>query len=312
VSTPLAASRVAAVRRFNRFYTRQIGLLQEKLLHSAFSLTEMRVLYELAHTPNVTASDLTRQLGLDAGYTSRILGKFEQKGFIRRTASDEDARRSHLELTPKGRKTFEPLNSASEDQVHAILASLAEPDQSTLVKAMTAIEQVLEPSDAPKVPFILRPHQPGDMGWVTHRHAVLYTREYGWTDEFEALVAEIVAKFIRNFDARRERCWIAEREGEIVGSVFLVKDSDDVARLRLLLVEPSARGLGIGARLVKECIDFAKHHGYRKITLWTNDILHAARKIYEAQGFKLVKETKHHSFGADLTAQDWDLDLDSK
>ena len=312
MSTPLAASRVAAVRRFNRFYTRQIGLLQEKLLHSAFTLTEMRVLYELAHTPNVTATDLARELGLDAGYTSRILRKFEEKGLIRRTASDEDARRSHLELTAKGRKTFDPLNAASESQVHSILSGLADADQNKLVSAMTVIEQVLEPPETPKVPFILRTHQPGDMGWVTHRHGVLYTREYGWSDEFEALVAEIVSKFIRNFDARRERCWIAEREGEIVGSVFLVKESDDVARLRLLLVEPSARGLGIGARLVKECIDFAKRAGYRKITLWTNDILHSARKIYEAQGFQLVKETKHHSFGADLTAQDWDLDLSSK
>jgi DNA-binding MarR family transcriptional regulator/GNAT superfamily N-acetyltransferase len=307
-----APSRVAAVRRFNRFYTRQIGLLQEKLLHSAFSLTEMRLLYELAHTPDITATELTRSLGLDAGYTSRILKKFEERGLVRRTASSQDARRSHLELTAKGRKTFEPLNAASDEQVHSILSGMAEADQSKLVSAMSAIEQVLEPSEAPKVPYILRTHQPGDMGWVTHRHAVIYSRDYGWTDEFEALVAEIVAKFIRNFDARRERCWIAEREGEIVGSVFLVKESDEVARLRLLLVEQSARGLGIGARLVKECIDFAKRSGYRKITLWTNDILHAARKIYEAEGFKLVKETKHHSFGADLTAQDWDLDLSSR
>jgi DNA-binding MarR family transcriptional regulator/GNAT superfamily N-acetyltransferase len=306
-------SRVAAVRRFNRFYTRQMGLLQEKLLSSPFSLTEMRLLYELAHTPDLTATELTKILGLDAGYTSRILGKFEQRGLLRRTASDADARRSHLELTAKGRKTFEPLNTASEEQVRSILTGLADADQGRLVSAMDAIEQVLQPQrETPKVPYILRTHQPGDMGWVTHRHGILYAREYGWTDEFEALVAEIVAKFIRNFDARRERCWIAEREGEMVGSVFLMKESDDVARLRLLLVEPSARGLGIGARLVRECIDFAKRSGYRKMTLWTNDILHSARRIYESQGFQLVKESRHHSFGADLTAQDWDLDLISK
>jgi len=309
VSTPLSVSRVAAVRRFNRFYTRQIGLLQEKLLHSAFSLTEMRVLYELAHTPDLTATDLSRALGLDGGYTSRILRKFEQRGLIRRTVSEQDARSSHLELTAKGRKTFEPLNSASDDQVQTTLAALADADQNKLVGAMSTIEQMLDARVPPKVPFILRPHQPGDMGWIVHRHGALYAREYGWTDEFEALVAEIVAKFIRNFDTRRERCWIAEREGEIVGSVFLMKDSEEVARLRLLLVEPSARGLGIGARLVQDCVAFAKRSGYRKIVLWTNAILGSARKIYEAQGFQLVKQAPHHSFGADLLGQDWELDL---
>jgi len=309
VSTSLSVSRVAAVRRFNRFYTRQIGLLQEKFLHSAFSLTEMRVLYELAHTPDLTATDLSRALGLDGGYTSRILRKFEERGLIRRTASEQDARSSHLELTAKGRKTFEPLNGASDDQVQTTLAALADTDQNKLVHAMSTIEQVLDGRVPPKVPFILRPHQPGDMGWIVHRHGALYAREHGWTDEFEALVAEIVAKFIRNFDTRRERCWVAEREGEIVGSVFLVKDSEEVARLRLLLVEPNARGLGIGARLVQECVAFAKHSGYRKIVLWTNDILGSARKIYEAQGFQLIKQTSHRSFGADLIAQDWELDL---
>jgi DNA-binding MarR family transcriptional regulator/N-acetylglutamate synthase-like GNAT family acetyltransferase len=309
------SSHIEAVRRFNRFYTRQIGLLDEKLYRSAFSLTETRVLYELAHTPNITASDLTRALGLDAGYTSRILKKFEERGLIRRSSSEEDARRSHLELTAKGRKSFQPVNDASEEKVRVILGALAETDRHKLVRAMEAIAQVLEPPEAPKVPYLLRNHQPGDMGWVVHRHGVLYAREYGWNEEFEALVADIVAKFIRNADARNERCWIAEREDAkfgdptIVGSVFVMKDSDEVARLRLLLVEPSARGLGIGARLVKECIDFATSHGYRKLVLWTNDCLASARKIYEAQGFKLVKETPHHSFGADLIGQDWEREL---
>jgi DNA-binding MarR family transcriptional regulator/GNAT superfamily N-acetyltransferase len=308
VTTPNPAARIAAVRRFNRFYTRQIGVLQEKPYQGAFSLTELRVLYELSNASNLTATDLTRLLGLDAGYTSRILRRFEQRGLIRRTVSETDARQSHVELTAKGRRTFEPLNTASENHVLSMLSRLGETDQDRLVQAMNVIEHALEPGAAPKVPYILRPPQPGDMGWVVHRHGVLYTKEYGWNDQFEGLVADIIAKFMRNPDSKRERCWIAERDGEIAGCVFLMKDSDEVSRLRLLLVEPSARGLGIGARLVKECIDFAKRSGYRRMVLWTNDVLGSARRIYEAEGFKLVKEARHRMFGPELNGQDWELD----
>jgi DNA-binding MarR family transcriptional regulator/GNAT superfamily N-acetyltransferase len=299
---------VAAVRRFTRFYTRQIGVLQEKLLQSPFSLAESRVLYELAHRDGLTASALTQELGLDPGYLSRILRGFGERGLVDRRPSEEDARQHRLTLTAAGRRAFAPLDRGSHEQVAAMLARLSAAEQRRLIGAMRAIEGLLDPQPA-EGPYLLRPHQPGDMGWVVSRHGVLYAQEYAWTMEFEALVADIVAAFIKSYDAARERCWIAEVDGEPVGSVFVVKQSDEIAKLRLLLVEPQARGLGIGRRLVAKCIRFARQTGYRKLTLWTNDVLHAARRIYQDAGFVLVQEEPHHSFGHDLVGQNWDLAL---
>jgi DNA-binding MarR family transcriptional regulator/GNAT superfamily N-acetyltransferase len=307
--TPISEQRIAAVRRFTRFYTKQIGVLREGLHDSPFSLTQARVLYELANRAAPTAAEIARDLGLDPGYLSRILRAFGQRGLIARTPSDKDGRQSHLSLTPAGRQAFAPLDRGSHDEVAAMLGRLGDGGQARLIEAMVAVERLLgeRPADAP--PYLLRPHQPGDMGWVVSRHGALYAQEYNWDMEFEALVAEIVAAFIRNFDPRRERCWIAEIDGAPVGSVFLVKQSEEVGKLRLLLVEPQARGLGIGARLVAECIRFARSCGYRTLTLWTNDVLVAARRIYERAGFRLVEEEKHHSFGHDLVGQNWELAL---
>ncbi|RWE71986.1 bifunctional helix-turn-helix transcriptional regulator/GNAT family N-acetyltransferase [Mesorhizobium sp.] len=301
--------RIDTVRAFNRFYTRQIGLLDEGLLKSPFSLTEARVLYELAHRDGLVASDLVRDLGLDPGYVSRLLKKFEERGLVEREASEADARRSSIALTPAGRQAFAPLNQDSHDQVRALLDRLPPADQERLVKAMRTVQDLLEERPEPKVPYILRPLQVGDIGWVTRRQGMLYTEEYGWDGTYEALVAEILAEFVKKFDAQWERAWIAEREGEVVGSVFVVRKSSEVAKLRLLYVEPSARGLGIGRRLVDECIAFARAKGYKTLTLWTNDILGSARRIYQAAGFQLVDEERHHSFGKDLVGQTWDLEL---
>lgn len=301
--------RVAAVRQFNRFYTRRIGVLQEGLLRSPFSLTEARVIYELAHREQTTAKSLGEELGLDAGYLSRILRGFQNQGLITRKASETDGRQSLLRLTAQGRKTSARLDEDARHAIGTILKDLPEAEQGRLIGAMRTIEELLGERPEPRVPYILRTHQPGDMGWVVQSHGLLYAREYGWDEQFEALVAEIVAKFLREYDPKRERCWIAEKDGENVGSVFLVRDSDTVAKLRLLLVDPKARGLGVGARLVSECISFARQAGYRKITLWTNSVLHSARRIYEAEGFRLVHEEPHHSFGHDLMGQTWELDL---
>lgn len=301
--------KIEAVRRFNRFYTRQIGVLREGWADSPFSLAEVRVLYELAHHDDLTAAELGNELGLDRGYLSRILQGFEKRGFIRKTRSEKDARQTHLALTPKGRKVFAPLNSRSQQDVGAMLDSLSATDQRTLLESMERIERLLGKKAQPKVPYMLRAHHPGDMGWVTHRHGVLYSQEYGWDEHFEALVAQITSDFIKKFDPKRERCWIAERDGEIVGSVFLVNKTKTIAQLRLLLIEPKARGLGIGKRLVEECIRFARQKGYRKIVLWTNDVLKVARRVYEHAGFKLVREEPHHSFGYDLVGQYWELTL---
>jgi DNA-binding MarR family transcriptional regulator/N-acetylglutamate synthase-like GNAT family acetyltransferase len=301
--------RVAAVRRFNRFYTRQIGVLQEGLLRSPFSLTQVRVLYELAHRPEAPARDLGRELGLDAGYLSRLLRGFQVRGLLERTPSGADGRQSLLRLTRKGRTTFASLDARSEKDVAGMLARLPAPGQVRLVGAMAAIHELLEESPEPRLPYLLRSHRPGDMGWVVHRHGVLYADEYGWDERFEALVAGIVARFVEAFDPRRERCWIAERDGAVVGSVFLVKHSKTVAQLRLLLVEPSARGLGIGGRLVDECVRFARQARYRKVMLWTNDGLDAARHLYERAGFVLVKEQPHDHFGEGLVGQTWELPL---
>ncbi len=300
---------IAAVRRFNRFYTRQIGVLRQGLLDSPYSLAEARVLYELAHRQQPTATELGQDLQLDAGYLSRMLRSFEQGGLLRKQASPKDARQSLLSLTAAGRKAQSALETASNVEVGAMLGNLAVDEQGRLLQAMHVIERLLGPRQAAREPYLLRTHRPGDMGWVVHRHSALYTQEYGWDGSFEALVAEIVAKFVREYDPARERCWVAERDGEILGSVFLVKHPDGAAQLRLLLVEPSARGLGIGRRLVEECIRFARQCGYDRIILWTNDILTAARHIYEAAGFKLLQEERHHSFGHDLVGQTWELRL---
>jgi len=299
---------IAAVRRFNRLYTREVGVLPEGHLRSPFSLTEVRLLYELAQRRRPTAAELAKDLGLDAGYVSRLLAGFEKRGLLARERAETDGRQSLLSLTAEGRSTFGRLDTAAGDDVATLLARLTGEEQRQLVGAMGTIERLLSPA-APSEPYLLRPHRPGDMGWVVQRHGVLYAEEYGWDETFEALVAEITAQFIRGFDPRRERCWIAERDGENVGSVFLVRDSDRVAKLRLLLVEPRARGLGVGRRLIAECIRFARQAGYDRITLWTNDVLVAARHLYEQAGFQLVAAEPHHSFGRDLVAQTWELGL---
>ena len=307
----MSAARVAAVRRFNRFYTRQIGIIGERLLQSPFSLAEMRVLYEIANRENVSAVDLAEELRLDAGYLSRILRRFQKGGLVRRETSAEDGRRNLLSLTEKGQRTFATLNARQEEDVAALLTRVPAAGQRRLIESMHAIEEVLgAPAEGSKTPYVLRQHQPGDMGWITHRHGVLYSQEYGYDEHFEALVAKIVGEFIENYDPARERCWIAERNGEIAGSVFLVKKSATVAQLRLLYVEPSARGLGIGARLIDECLRFARRARYRKVTLWTQSELLAARHLYEKAGFELVAEQRHRSFSRDdLVADTWELKL---
>ncbi len=302
------SARAEAVRRFNRFYTRQIGVLAEGYLNTRFSLAEGRVLYELAHRQEAGATDVARALDLDAGYLSRILRSFEQQQLIRRKISPSDRRRTLLALTAKGKKAFRTLDARAAGQIQAMLSRIPESSQNRLIQAMSTIERTLGGAPAQE-PYVLRPHRPGDMGWVVHRHGVLYAQEYGWNEECEAFIARIAAAFIENFDPRRERCWIAEREGVPLGSVILVKDSADVAKLRLLFVEPEARGLGLGKRLVSECVSFARTAGYQAVTLWTNDVLVAARRIYEQAGFRLVEEHRHHSFGRDLVGQNWTLNL---
>jgi DNA-binding MarR family transcriptional regulator/N-acetylglutamate synthase-like GNAT family acetyltransferase len=302
-------ARVDAVRRFNRFFTRRIGVLREGVLHSRYSLTEARVLFELAHSEEPAASDLSRELGLDPGYLSRTLARLEQQGLVVRVRSEADGRRRILSLTPDGEEAFSLLDSRSREEVAEMLGGLSEGDQRRLLEAMGAIEGLLQRDFKFSEPFVLRTHEPGDMGWVVQRHGVLYAREYGWDESFEALVARIVADFIDGYDPKKERCWIAEMGGERVGCVFVVKASDTVAKLRLLLVEPEARGLGLGTRLVEECIRFARNRGYEELTLWTNSVLDAARHIYEEHGFVLVEEEEHHSFGHDLVGQNWELVL---
>ena len=309
VSSTPPASHVSAVRAFNRFYTQRIGVLQRGVLQSPYSLTEVRVLYELANGPDLTATEIQRLLGVDPGYLSRILRNFERSGMLLRQRSQKDGRQSLIRLTAQGRKVFAALNARQSRDVQRMLQSVAAPAREKLIGSMQTIQKVMNgnPTEGGKVS--LRTHRPGDMGWVMFRHGVLYNSEYGWDERFEALVGEIVVSFIKDFDATRERCWIAELGGERVGSVFLVKDTANVAKLRLLLVEPAARGHGVGKLLVSECIDFARKAGYAKITLWTNSVLDAARHIYEATGFKLVKEEKHSRFGDKLTGQYWELAL---
>ena len=308
-----AAARVATVRGFNRFYTRQIGVLRKTFLDSPYSLGEARVLYEIASGRSPTASEIGRALDLDAGYLSRLLRNFEKRGLIRREASPHDARQSQLTLSPRGRKAYAPLERRSQRDTAAMLARLAPADQNRLIAAMTTIQTLLggKPIAAPGAERrpVLRAPRPGDLGWIVERHAALYAQEYGWIEPFEGVCAQIVADFANKNDPQRERCWIAEIDGERVGCVFLVADSAVVARIRLLLIEPQARGLGLGARLVDECIRFARRAGYKKITLWTHSVLTAARHIYQKAGFTLTRSEERVSWSKPVVSEHWDLEL---
>lgn len=304
--TPLLIERADTVRRFNRFYTRQIGVLQEHLLQTEFSLTEMRILYELGHRADLTSADLCQALGLNAGYLSRIISGFEKKGLIAKSRSATDARAQHLQITEAGKAVLGPLEQASRDEVVAMLQRLPEPQQEQLIEAMTRVQVLLGEGTSS---WLLRDPLPGDMGLVVQQQAVLYTREYGWNSEFEALVAEIVARYLRELDPAAERCWIAEKDGRAVGSIFVVRHDQTTAKLRMLYVDASARGLGIGQRLVAEAVRFARDAGYRQMVLWTTSNLTAARKLYESAGFRLVEEEPMHSFGKDLVSQTWALAL---
>jgi len=302
-------ARVGEFRRFNRFFTRRIGVLREGLLHSPYSLAEARVLFELARGEDVSASGLSHELGLDPGYLSRILVRFERGGLLDRVVSESDGRRRLLRLTAAGEDAFAALDRRSREEVSGMIEGIPERDQRRLLEATRTIEEVLGGDGSPPEPYLLRRHEPGDMGWVVQRHGALYAREYGWDERFEALVARIVADFIEGYDPSLERCWIAEMGGRNVGCVFVVRESEEVAKLRLLLVEPETRGAGLGSRLVAECVTFARDRGYLKLVLWTNSVLHSARRIYEEQGFELVEQEQHHSFGADLVGQNWELAL---
>jgi DNA-binding MarR family transcriptional regulator/GNAT superfamily N-acetyltransferase len=311
-TAPLASdleARVAAVRHFTRFYTPLIGVFEEHYLETPFSLTEGRVLFELAHREAVTATALAADLNLDHGYLSRILRRFGEAGLVAKKRAPDDARQSLITITGKGRKAFAPLNSASRDQVAALLAKLSTADQARVVGAMHQVENLLGARKPAASPIVLRPHRPGDMGWVTSANASLYAQEYGWDISYEALVARITADFIENFDPKRERCWIAEMDGERVGSVFVVRKTDAIAKLRLLIIDPKARGLGLGKRLVDECLRFAKEAGYKSMTLWTQASLLAARGIYARAGFKCTAAEPNHAFGVDLVSETWDIDF---
>jgi DNA-binding MarR family transcriptional regulator/GNAT superfamily N-acetyltransferase len=308
-----ANDRAAEVRRFNRFYTRQLGVLRKTYLDSPYSLGEARVLYEIANGGAPTASDIGRALDLDAGYLSRTLRNFEKRGLIERKASASDARQSHLVLSARGRRSFAPLERRSQRDTAAMLAGLKAADEARLIAAMNTIEELLggraPNSSASERRYTLRAPKSGDFGWIVKRHAELYGEEYGWIAPFEGVCAQIVADFVNKFDRKRERCWIAEMKGENVGSIMLAKETDSVARIRLLLVDPKARGLGLGARLTDECIRFARRAGYKKMTLWTHRVLTAARHIYQKAGFKLMRTERHRSWGRPVVSEHWDLEL---
>ncbi|PDT84573.1 MarR family transcriptional regulator [Bradyrhizobium sp. Y36] len=304
-----ATDPITAVRAFNRFYTRKLGVLDQHLGKSPFSLSEARVLYELAHRDDLAAKEIGIELGLDPGYLSRIVQNFDEKGLITRKPLPADRRQYQLSLTAKGRQTFAKLNQSSQNEVAAMLAELSSDDATRLTQAMATIEAVLEQRRSQPAAFMLRSHRVGDMGWVISRQAAAYAADYNWEISYEALVAEICAQFIKNYDPAREHCWIAEMSGEPVGSIFLVKATDEIAKLRLLQVEKKARGLGVGRALVEQCLQGARERGYSKMTLWTQSILVAARGIYKSAGFKLVATEPHHSFGQDLIGETWERDL---
>jgi DNA-binding MarR family transcriptional regulator/GNAT superfamily N-acetyltransferase len=300
---------IAAFRAFSRFYTRKLGIIEPKLLHSPWTLQEARIIYEIAQHESCTATGLVQALGLDAGFLSRSLQALQRRQIVARRPSKADRRVTELTLTAKGRAAFADLDSRSRGEVAALLGCLDTAERTAIVNAMTTIAHALEPPAQKAGGFLLRSHRPGDIGWVASRHGALYAREYGWDISFEALVAEIGAQFIKSYDPTREHCWIAEIESEPVGSIFLVKESDKIAKLRLLLVERKARGLGVGRALVEQCIRFARDAGYQSITLWTQSILVAARGIYQRAGFRRVAEEQHHSFGTDLVGETWELKL---
>jgi DNA-binding MarR family transcriptional regulator/GNAT superfamily N-acetyltransferase len=306
---PALAGQIAAIRGFSRFYTRKLGIIEPKLLDSPWTLQEARIIYEIGERQICTATDLVRALGLDAGFLSRTLQALQRSQIVARKPSKTDRRVTALALTVKGRAAFAELDSRSRDVVAALLERLDSGERAAVVGAMTTIEYTLEPPAQSPAGFLLRSHRPGDIGWIVSRHGALYAQEYGWDISFEALAAEICAQFIRSYDPSREHCWIAEIGGEPAGSVFLVKASDEVAKLRLLLVEKNARGLGLGRALTEQCIRFARQAGYTSITLWTQSILVAARGIYQRAGFRRIKEENHHSFGVDLVGETWELKL---
>ena len=301
------AQRVAAVRRFNRFYTQHLGVLHDGWLQSPFTLAEARVLYEMHQRGSTTATDIGRALDLDAGYLSRILRRFHKLGLIRKAVSPDDARQSLLSLTARGQKAYAPLEIRTKREIGAMLGRLHPPEQDRLISAMRAVETMVAPAPQAQSEIVLRQPKPGDLGWVVARHAELYAREYGWAENFEGICAQIVADFVSKYDPKRERCWIAEMDGQNVGCVFLVKDTETVARLRLLLVDPGARGRGLGTKLTDECVRFARACGYRGITLWTHSVLTAARHIYQQAGFRLTSSEKRKSFGQDVVSEYWDM-----
>lgn len=296
---------IQAVRRFNRLYTRELGLLGARHLDTPYGLTEIRILYELAHRDLPTASELADDLGLDRGQLSRLLAKLTRQGLIASTRNPDDKRRSHLELTPEGKKVFADLDARADKNVEGVLATLPPRTRQALVQAATA----LSAAPAPEPEVILRDPRPGDFGWIIHRHGVLYALERGWDQAFEGFVAEVIGAFARSHDPAKEKYWVAERGGTVVGSVFVVENAPGVAQLRCLLVEPSARGLGLGRRLVDECIRFAREAGYTTMILWTHDVLTSARRIYEGAGFRLVKSERHGTFGAEEVGETWELEL---
>ncbi len=303
------SQRVETVRGFNRFYTKLIGVLDAGFLNSPFSLSEVRVLYELAHRQTTTATELSKELDLDPGQLSRMLNRLVGRALVSRQPSATDARQSNLMLTGAGRDAFGLLNEQQGHEVEAILRALPAAEQTRLVNAMRVIQALFDQPSRPQVPYIVRHHRAGDMGWVVQQHGLIYAHEYGWSEQFEGLVAGIVADFIKNHDPERERCWIAERDGDNVGSIFLVRHTDDVAKLRMFIVDPKARGLGIGSRLVDECLRFAKQVGYSRVTLWTMNVLTTARHVYQGAGFRLVHEEPCHSFGHSMIEQTWELKL---
>ncbi|HVF38535.1 MAG TPA: helix-turn-helix domain-containing GNAT family N-acetyltransferase [Gemmatimonadaceae bacterium] len=304
-----ARDSIAEVRRFNRFYTSYVGALDETHLGSSLSLGEVRILYEIAHSAGTTASAIAETIRIDRGYLSRQITSLVRRGLIARETSVDDRRKSHLTLTSRGKSLFGTLDKSTDEQVASTLANLTSADRERLVAAMRSIRDTLGDARNGPVEWRIRTHRSGDVGWVIQRHGEIYSAEYGWNAGFETLVAEIAARFLRDFDSRVERCWIAEREGVRVGSVFLVKREKAVAQLRLLLVDPTARGLGIGQELVARCVRFAKRAGYKRLMLWTNDVLISARRIYEAAGFKLIEEEEHTKFGPRLVSQTWELSL---
>jgi DNA-binding MarR family transcriptional regulator/GNAT superfamily N-acetyltransferase len=301
--------RVEAVRAFNRFWTNRIGALNSGLLGTPYSLTEARIIFELAHGGSMDLAHVRKKLEIDAGYLSRLMTRLKERGLVEAKPSMSDGRRQVVRLTQRGRAAFEDLDARSIRQVERMLSDFTEEDQRRFISALATIRGLFDPAPGTS-PYVIRPLRPGDLGWVVHRHGVIYAQEHGWDESFEALIARVVAEYVESRDEGRDNAWIAEVEGYPAGCVFCVKKNEKVAKLRLLLVEPRARGMGIGSRLVEECIRFAKRAGYEQVTLWTNDVLTSARRIYEAAAFRLVDERPHHSFGHDLVGQDWLLDLD--